>query len=328
MTRYRNTAKLSLEKTNLIDITALTKYKQLYDAYLATELGKKANSTHTHNATDIIEDDTHKFFTLLERTKLAGIAENANNYVHPEHHTPDVITETSEKKFVSETQINRWNDTYTKSEVDGKLTTLTSGLTWRGSFQTIEELNQVEDPEDGWFAIVVNDPSTEMKNILYVYETAEPAGWKKLGEILSPGIVSDDTDGLMSSAMYKEHKNYRVEINSLQGTVEGFKTGTGLPVSSTSQVGLVKIGANVNVTADGTISVHAPYVHPESHDASMITENTNKRFVSDSQINTWTNDTYRKSEVYTKSEANSAITSAVTEATVVASDEEIESLFS
>lgn len=326
MIQYRNVMQ-SNQKTNLIDVTGLTKYKQLYDAYLAGELAKKANTTHTHAATEIIEDDTHKFFTLLERTKLSGIAENANNYVHPEKHDASVITETSEKKFVSDTQISRWNDTYTKSEVDNKMATVTSGLTWRGSFQTIEELNQVEDPQDGWFAIVVNDPSTEMKNILFVYESAEPAGWKKLGEILAPGIVTEDTDGLMSAAMYKEHKKYGSDISSLQGTVEDFKTGVGLPVSSSEKAGLVKIGANVNVAEDGTISVAAPYVHPSKHQPNEIAETSEKNFVSDTQINTWTNDTYRKSEVYTKGEADSAINSAVTQATVVASDEEIASLF-
>lgn len=58
MIQYRNVMQ-SNQKTNLIDVTGLTKYKQLYDAYLAGELAKKANTTHTHAATEIIEDDTH-----------------------------------------------------------------------------------------------------------------------------------------------------------------------------------------------------------------------------------------------------------------------------
>lgn len=34
-------------------------------------------------ATDITEDNTHKFMTDTEKTKLSGIAENANNYSLP-----------------------------------------------------------------------------------------------------------------------------------------------------------------------------------------------------------------------------------------------------
>ena len=34
-------------------------------------------------ATDITEDGTHKFMTDTEKSKLSGIAENANNYVLP-----------------------------------------------------------------------------------------------------------------------------------------------------------------------------------------------------------------------------------------------------
>lgn len=38
-------------------------------------------------ATDITEDSTHKFITDTEKTKLSGIAENANNYVLPSANT-------------------------------------------------------------------------------------------------------------------------------------------------------------------------------------------------------------------------------------------------
>lgn len=48
--------------------------------------GKPASytpSSHTQTATTIIEDASHRFFTDTERTKLNGIAEGANKYVHP-----------------------------------------------------------------------------------------------------------------------------------------------------------------------------------------------------------------------------------------------------
>lgn len=331
---------LTVQGQNLIDVVGLTKYKELYDAYVKEELAKKAEGTHTHNATDIIEDDTHKFFTLLERTKLQGIEERANHYVHPEHHTPDVITETELKKFVSQEQINTWtnntyrkNEVYNKSEVDGKIKSVTSGLTWRGSFQTKAELEKVENPQDGWFAIVVNEPTTKGKNMLYLYEAAEPAGWKELGEILAPGIATEEMAGLMSPEMVKAHNKHTSDIAGLQSTVEGFKVGTGLPVAAKGKVGLVKIGDNINVGADGTISTHAPYSHPANHPATMITETAEKKFVSQTQINTWTNDTYRKSEVYakgevyTKGETDSAITKGIEEAVVIATPEEIQALF-
>lgn len=38
-------------------------------------------------ATDITEDGTHKFMTDTEKSKLSGIAENANNYVLPNANT-------------------------------------------------------------------------------------------------------------------------------------------------------------------------------------------------------------------------------------------------
>ena len=44
-----------------------------------------------------------------DKIKLDGIEENANNYVHPEHHTPDIITQDANNRFVTDAQIERWD---------------------------------------------------------------------------------------------------------------------------------------------------------------------------------------------------------------------------
>lgn len=86
-------------------------------------------------ATDITEDGTHKFVTDTEKStwnskapnekaaagtkdglmskedkaKLDGTEANANNYTHPAKHEATIITETTEKRFVSDAEKSTWN---------------------------------------------------------------------------------------------------------------------------------------------------------------------------------------------------------------------------
>lgn len=48
-------------------------------------------------------------YTTEEKTKLAGIAENANNYVHPATHSAQMIDETDARKFVTPAEKAAWN---------------------------------------------------------------------------------------------------------------------------------------------------------------------------------------------------------------------------
>ena len=48
-------------------------------------------------------------YTTAEKTKLAGIAENANNYTHPASHPATMITEDSTHRFVTDAEKAQWN---------------------------------------------------------------------------------------------------------------------------------------------------------------------------------------------------------------------------
>lgn len=48
-------------------------------------------------------------YTTSEKNKLAGIAENANNYTHPASHTANMITQDSTHRFVTDAEKAAWN---------------------------------------------------------------------------------------------------------------------------------------------------------------------------------------------------------------------------
>lgn len=212
-------------------------------------------------------------------------------------HAPSDIQETAEKRFVSDTEKTRWNDTYTKSETDEKLKTAVGGLAFKGTFGTLADLPSKEEAQDGWFAIVVNEPTAEGKNVLVIFESTTKE-WKQLGDLLVPGVATEDLDGLMGKDMVKA-------LNKAGVDIAGLKDGSLLPKASATQIGAVKQGANITIAEDGTISTHAPYVHPENHAATMIVEDETHRFVTDA-------DKVSYADKYTKAEADGKIAEAIT----------------
>lgn len=66
-------------------------------------------SADAFSMTNMVEGTTNKIFTATERTKLSGIADNANNYSHPANHPPSIITQDSSNRFVTDAEKTTWN---------------------------------------------------------------------------------------------------------------------------------------------------------------------------------------------------------------------------
>ncbi|MGG1638239.1 hypothetical protein [Paenibacillus sp. NRS-1760] len=48
-------------------------------------------------------------YSTAEKTKLSGIATNANNYTHPTSHPPSIITQDASNRFVTDTEKTTWS---------------------------------------------------------------------------------------------------------------------------------------------------------------------------------------------------------------------------
>lgn len=49
------------------------------------------------------------FMSAADKTKLDGVAANANNYAHPANHPPSIITQDTENRFVTDAEKTAWN---------------------------------------------------------------------------------------------------------------------------------------------------------------------------------------------------------------------------
>lgn len=65
-------------------------------------------------------------YTTAEKTKLSGIAANANNYAHPANHPPAIIAQDASNRFVTDSEKAAWN---------GKASTVSPVITGHSIFQ-------------------------------------------------------------------------------------------------------------------------------------------------------------------------------------------------
>lgn len=69
-------------------------------------LGGKSDSGHAHGAATT---SAAGFMSAADKTKLDGVATNANNYAHPASHPASIITQDAENRFVTDAEKTAWN---------------------------------------------------------------------------------------------------------------------------------------------------------------------------------------------------------------------------
>lgn len=69
-------------------------------------LGGKSDSGHAHGTATA---SAAGFMSAADKTKLDGVAANANNYAHPANHPPSIITQDASNRFVTDAEKAAWN---------------------------------------------------------------------------------------------------------------------------------------------------------------------------------------------------------------------------
>ena len=216
-------------------------------------------------------------YTRAEKTKLAGIEDNANAYTHPATHPASMITETSEKRFVSDTEKAAWNAKATESFVTEAIANAQlnggqggsvdlSGYVTTTALNTA--LNEKVDKVSGK-SLSTNDYTNAEKTKLagieanannYSHPSSHPASI--ITETSEKRFVSDN-----------EKATWNNKVDKISG--KGLSTND---YTTEEKNKLQGIAVNAN-----------NYTHPSSHPASFITESTDKQFVTAAQKTEWSN---------------------------------------
>ena len=216
-------------------------------------------------------------YTRAEKTKLAGIEDNANAYTHPATHPASMITETSEKRFVSDTEKAAWNAKATESFVTEAIANAQlnggqggsvdlSGYVTTTALNTA--LNEKVDKVSGK-SLSTNDYTNAEKTKLagieanannYSHPSSHPASI--ITETTSKRFVSDS-----------EKATWNNKVDKISG--KGLSTND---YTTEEKNKLQGIAVNAN-----------NYTHPDKHPASIITESTTQQFVTAAQKTEWSN---------------------------------------
>lgn len=225
------------------------------------------------------------------------------------HQATDII-ENAEKKFVSDTQIARWNDTYTKGETDQKLGDLVKGLDWKESVDNYDAISTTyPEPEEGW-TVSVKDT-----NHIYRYD-ADTQKWVDIGQSADIPLATAKNNGLLSKEDFVQLQNLQSNLDSKLGKEENAISASKLETAR-----------NINgVAFDGTQDI--------TINSDSVPQGTTNLYCTSEEKTNWA-DKYTKTEVDGKVDTlNGTITSTkeeltqtITEATTPATDEEIDALF-
>ena len=188
-------------------------------------------------------------YTTAEKTKLNGIATGANNYVHPSNHDATMITEDTTHRFVTDAEKTAWNAKASTAIA----TTAANGL-------------------------MSKDDKTKLDGIATGAEVNQNAFSNiKVGDSTVIADAKTDTFELVPGA--------NVTITAVDDKITIASTNTEYQPVTTSKNGLMI--STDKAKLDGIEEGANKYTHPATHAATMITEDTTHRFVTDTEKATW-----------------------------------------
>ena len=207
-------------------------------------------------------------YTTEEKTKLFNIAENANNYVHPTSHAASMITEDSTHKFITdeektklagiETNANKTtvvdnlksdSSTYALSANQGKLlkASIDNITTDIGNLGGGDMMKAMYDMDDNGKVDKADDADKFGGQLPSYYAKAKN--------------VSDltlDIEQINSDLNLKVNNSAVGQANGVATLDENGKIlSTQLPYASANTLGVIKVGNNLSITEDGTLSANA-----------------------------------------------------------------------
>jgi hypothetical protein len=250
-----------------------------------TKLSGLNNYVHPaiHSADIIDETVDHRFMTESEKSKLAAIEENANNYVHPVNHDAGMITEITDKRFMTDAERTKLADLVNYTHPTEHPATMITETTDR-NWLTDAERTKLAGLAN--YTHPVNHPATmivEDTDHRFVTDV-EKSTWTGKAEI-------SDIDSRINAiiGVAPEALDTLQELSASLGDDSDFAgTMTSALAGKVDKVVGMGLSENSFTTAEQTklaaIEQNANnYVHPVSHAADMITETTDHNWLTDAE---------------------------------------------
>ena len=221
---------------------------------LATALSGKAATTHTHTAASTTAAG---FMSAADKSKLNGIASNANNYTHPESHSASMITGLAD--VATSGSYNDLSDkptsmtpkahTHAQSDITGLATAL-SGKSDKNHTHTVSQVSGTLPINKGG-----TGATTAAAALTNLGLTATAAELNKLDGVTATTAELNYVDGVTS--------NIQTQLNNKAASSHSHSAAT------TSAAGFMSSSDKTKLNGIATGANN--YSHPATHAASMIT---------------------------------------------------------
>ena len=208
-----------------------------------------------------ILDNITAAFTTAEKSKLASIEAGANKYIHPSTHSLDMITETTSKKIMTSNErdklagISPGANKVENSSVNGNIKidgveqvvyTHPAGTNPHGTTKSDIGLGNVE-----------NKSSATIRSEITKANVTNGLGFTPIKDggntpEIKSGLQAAKPSATGSGLLYLETDTGKIWKDTAAGkwTQMG---GQELPIASNTTLGGIKVGANLFITADGTL---------------------------------------------------------------------------
>lgn len=192
-------------------------------------------------------------YTTLEKNKLAGISEGANNYVHPNTHNASMITEDATHRFITDTERTNWNDANSKKHTHYNKSIL----------DTITQIII-----DKWNSAVDHIADT-IKHITKEERTLWNTVSNKVDKVTGKGLSTNDFTS-----------TYKSKLDNLSKNDVGLGNLTNDSQVKRSEMG---VASGVATLDSKGVNVQAPKAH--THDERYYTETeANNKFVTKDEL--------------------------------------------
>lgn len=201
---------------------------------------------HIH---ELVTTDKDGFMSKTDKVKLNGL----ENYTHPETHPAEMITEDASHKFVTDAQIESFNDKYTKVESNNLL---------KRKFDNVDiSGNTLRFYADSVKKFDIEIPVSDFNTMLNKPETFNPpiASNEILGGIKVGAGLSILEDGTLSANIQS------LNWDQINNKPEEFKP----VIASNAKLGGVKIGSGLTIAEDGLLSIDTSTTHNHDNLSSL-----------------------------------------------------------
>lgn len=185
---------------------------------------------------------------------------------------------------------DRWNNTYTREEVANMVSTAHSNSMWKDAVDTFDDLAIVyPDPKKGWICSVKDTMITysyDGERWVTAFINTMPLATKEINGLMSKEqyIKLSNIEDLANYYVHPDNINCR-HVTDLQ--IKKWDNKADKKLATIFEAGLMSTMDKEKIDTVERYSNY--YVHPEFHSADMIEETELRKFVTQQQIDTWSN---------------------------------------